>query len=706
MGFTIQDGKVVEVKEPTGYIIEDGQVVPTYGPVRDSVAPRTRGGDLGTEKADQVGRLRDLGYTTEEIQEWINTGDPLAGYGPISRAGIGFDQAITSMKDSGNQTIRHLLGLDTTDVDQVIKENARADEMGGLSSDPAAMFGSFAGYTAPYLAGATQLPKLGFTGATALETMFDAGTTPVLDTDNYAKEKLKDIGIAAVTSAGPNLLGGTAGKGYEMGRNAPRALIDFTEKPVDGRPFVRATPEDIAEGDRLAASTGVDMSFGERTGAPVARQLEQFAEESLITRGQVADIVELKAKQLEDGLNAFADSLGPNVDRETIATKIQAYVNEQADELITLRSQKANEDYLPIQSYTTPIEAPNLEQELRKIVNEGSGVGASDDQIRAAQQAARRLEILDESMGTIIGKDVDQLTRANEVDRAGTVWDVREPRYGDALNTRIRQAVELDTAAHSPELHKQLQDAKRNYAKNSEAIDSLEATGLGRIVGKEIASDITGITVNKVPVKKVHETLRNLDPVDLRVVVDYMERTAPEILAEYRGQFIRQAIEMSKTLAATAGRETGQMNPGAFLRAIGVKGSEEARYLNMERLDALFGGTEGYPLLRDFVDVSRRLADSSMANRSGTAIRAETQDWIEKAQALLGMGWGALRSAVGTAGGIAGMRGYVNRMDPRETDTFLTGAKPYRMKETNVDRIRTLPAVPALIGSREEREEF
>jgi hypothetical protein len=48
---------------------------------------------------------------------------------------------------------------------------------------------------------------------------------------------------------------------------------------------------------------------------------------------------------------------------------------------------------------------------------------------------------------------------------------------------------------------------------------------------------------------------------------------------------------------------------------------------------------------------------------------------------------------------VLGLRGYLNRMDPRHS-SYLTGGQPYRVNERLKQRIQTLPAIPAMVGGQ------
>ena len=125
--------------------------------------------------------------------------------------------------------------------------------------------------------------------------------------------------------------------------------------------------------------------------------------------------------------------------------------------------------------------------------------------------------------------------------------------------------------------------------------------------------------------------------------------------------------------------------------------------LNMEKIDALFGGTQAEALARDVIETARRLADTRYANRSGTDIRAETRGWVDNVTNLFQMTVTGLKKAAGTGLTITGMRGMADRMDPLSKN-FLTGPPRYQMDPMIRQRITTMPPIPAMIASQELQE--
>ncbi|GAG02732.1 unnamed protein product, partial [marine sediment metagenome] len=262
----------------------------------------------------------------------------------------------------------HLIpGMPTEEIDRLAAEHMRLQESGGLNEDPAGQFGNIVGQAAPYFAGGGALTKMGPVKAGLTEAGIETTRSPT--GGDFWKEKGKQGAINTALGVGINK-GADMGIGmYQASRNAPNALMDFAQRPAKGEPMMRADPAQLAEGNRIAESTGISFTPGQRSQAPIQQQLEQYTGESLITRGEVRAGNEIREQQLEAGINRVADSLGPNAPKEAVAKRVQGFVNEEADKLIQTRRTQADADYRPIQSDTTPFDAPNLERELARIVN-------------------------------------------------------------------------------------------------------------------------------------------------------------------------------------------------------------------------------------------------------------------------------------------------------------------------------------------------
>lgn len=664
------------------------------------VTPRVVKRQMDTELARNVERARKVGVPEDELSEFFNPPNVSRGtwpgpLGDYQEYMAGGGKLIRNAKNA----LAQLFSGNPEKANAQAREDLRLQERGGLNDSTWANVGEFAFGAAPYALGMGPLMRMGPVAAGVTEAAYETLTTPEAGEDALT-DKAKRFGINLGIGVGGNKGADILADVYSAGRNAPSAVIDFMERPASGDPIVRADPAALAEGNRLASSTGVGLTPFQRGGAPAAGQMEQFTRESLITRGKVARGDETRNQQLEAALDRYVQTLGPGAPREVVAQKVQAFVEEQAKALQLARREQADIDYRPIVQYANGapvISAPTYLAELKKIVREGSTAGAGEDAVAAARQAQGRLERLAEQKNRLTGRDVDLLTRAGG-DYGGTVFEVIDRGYGSELTDRLRRAATADAMA-IPGLDTALTIAKENYKANSRAIEALEMSGLGKIVGEQFASDIVAMQGNKISPAQVFQKLWNQDPTDFSTTIGYLDRNSPEIANQLRRAFVETAVKASKAAPASGGTRTS-IDPGSFLRTLGIRGSDEARMLNLEKIDALFGGTTAEPLMRDIIETARRLADTRYANRSGTDIRAETRDWINQVSNLFQATWSIARKSAGTGLSIAGLRGYADRMDPLSRN-FLTGGPRYQMSPLTRQRVTTLPPIPAMIASQE-----
>lgn len=270
-------------------------------------------------------------------------------------------------------------------------------------------------------------------------------------------------------------------------------------------------------------------------------------------------------------------------------------------------------------------------------------------------------------------------------------------KMADRLSRAVRQDIK-----QVPIMDKLLSRAKQNYTRNMKEIEFLKNSGLGKVVGEELASDIMALTVNKVSPEKVFKKFDQMDPSDMKVAIGYLDRFQPELSNAYRAAYLADALRAAKINPASGG-PGDILNPVTFLQVMGVRGSGKNRMMNMDRVNAIFAGTEMEPLLNDLIQGARVLADTRFANKSGTAITQDTKSWIEKATSLYEMSVGALRKSAGTVGYLAGLKGIADRADPRSA-RYLTGGDRFQLPTDKLRRVVT-PATTTALQFEEEFEE-
>ncbi len=188
-----------------------------------------------------------------------------------------------------------------------------------------------------------------------------------------------------------------------------------------------------------------------------------------------------------------------------------------------------------------------------------------------------------------------------------------------------------------------LREANGLWRRYSSEIDAVEASALGRIVGEDMAGELSGTAFNTVSPEAVIRKLDGLSASELRVVRDYVQRANPSLWGEYQRTVLERALESARTQAPSMGGRPAAINPGAFVKEL--EGSSGKAAINARaRLEVLFGGSDQ---LKSILEASRRMADSTGTNFSGTA---PAQEALTMAQRLTQAGTQA-------AGGLANLAG-------------------------------------------------
>lgn len=647
----------------------------------------------------EVIRLRALGYSDSEIADWLAPVDAMPEVGS-ERALVGTGEWARERKLGAQQFLRKLTGEDTSDIDAELLEMQRLSESGGLAGDPSAMVGRFAPY-APLMMNPSSSAAWIY-GLGAAEAVGEAVTTPVMPTeDSYWMEKMKQLGVEAGLTLG--LPGG-----IEATSRLKHGVANMGEGATDRLLGGRVNDVVRREGDEFADRVEVSMSPGQRYGGTVRPMLEEWAAGGVMGGRQVDEIREIQAGEFETFLGKFWDEAGlDRLPRLDAARKVQGVVKAKAKELIGGRAKQADLDYAEIRGWQNGrpmVDGTAYKNTLERIIEEGNAAGATADQVKAAGQAEAKLRRLDDQYGYLSGRDIEQLTRTS--DSGGSVFALKNQTYDDVLAGRLRDAVYQDVAEFGDEgLNALIDNARNNYKGYSDAIDMIEQTALGKVVGDDLASAMLKSSRNKVPAGDVLKKMWAEGDVDTFVenlrILDDMD---PEVGMQLRLAYLDQALDASRIRSASGG-EHGDIDYVGFLQALGVKGSSENRLNNVEKMRALFANTALAPMSEDLIKLATIMADSRFKNFSNTDIRRELSEFAEAAAegtigavtlgATAGAGgfFGPFKRAGRLAGRAATQKAVLDRADPRSANFLNRGPRP---ELTIPRRLQTLPAPPIM----------
>lgn len=612
---------------------------------------------------------RQGGNFFEQLEQsaQINGGvDPTEGMSAWERFKVGMGRGFTDVGQGVQQIFRG------DEYDQRVREEADRfqREMGdsGLAT-AGRVTGNIAATAVPGGAAAkgAQALKLGGSAARGFAAPAiqgaAAGATESAMLGNYGDAtKLEQVlGGAALGSAG-----GVAAEGALRALsglvNAPRRGAEALMKPregVAGRILGRA--EDAAEGRRVAEATGIDLSPAEMSGGKAAMMAENIASDSIWARDEAFDIANTKARQMVNYVRKIGDRISKNPDSVATARSIQGEVDRMARDLAADRSRFGREAYGKIDQAAggaPVVETTNTRSAIQSIMEEFDGtVGGDGEQIFS--QAKRFLENFEK--GPISAqKALRQMQAWGQAARGGgRVFSEVTPGQDRRLARMLSEAIMADlddVAAKGGTLGEMVREANAGWRARTQGIEALDQSLLGRVVGEEMADELGGVAFNKIAPEKVFAKLRTAEPSELQVARKYIEERNPNLWRQFQASILEESLQEAQTFAPSAGARTLEINPGAFVKALtgnaGKQGVKAER-----RLEAIFGGTDEYKMLRDVLDAGERMADTTGKNFSGTAAASE-------ATGLLNTVTGGLR-ALGKGGVNAlGARAVVQNMAP------------------------------------------
>jgi len=659
------DGKVMELSFGEWVQVKrsetpEGQILFLLDNEWKPAPRRIQEGLLKTEKAKLAERAMKIGMDPRDLFVEAHTpaeqniggaakglSDPLFGTAQLASRVPGVPQG---MRDSIDETI------------------AEREE---FAPNNAAQFGgSVASLFIPGFLGARAaralpvISKLGPAGEAFVGGAAEGATLPVTG-DNFAQEKGTQIGGSAVVAGGVTAGIKTLTKSGEVLVNARRNAENLPGQLANRQ--VREGSEMAIEGRRLAAEHDVPLTAGQSSDSATLKFLEQRARQSWLSKEAALDGDLVRATKMREAIEKQAG----NVNSETFARRLQRSITTFVSDLANKRSASGRVMYGEIDTFAHGrqiVRADNVRETLQGIVDSVGSQTTGD----AAQIAKQAQMMLDEIPMGNINKGVipggytakEALARLKSWSpyNQGNIFDNVSRGENARIKRMVYSALLEDMKAAETlggNLGELVKRANTSWRKASENMDSVQKSALGKIVGEEVATDL--FNFNTVAPEKLMDTLGRLRPSESKAVAMFMEKNMPDMLPQLRGAILKDAVDSSMELAATAGSQVS-FNPGNFLRALGLtggkRGSESTR-----RLMHYFGGegSKEWKTLTDLIQLSRRLADTSGKNFSDTAAATAFFDIVRKGFTSGGNFVGAV---LGTTMEGAGLKRITQSMHP------------------------------------------
>lgn len=561
--------------------------------------------------------LKELGMPESQILETI---------GKLIKGGQGFTEATAR---ANQQQYEAGAGKSTAgQIGNVAGQIVASAPVGALGKLAAPL----GGVKAAMLAG-------GLTGAAG------AATQPVVDTD-FATGKLSQLGAGAATGAA------AGGALYGVGSLAERLLPSNATATVLNTVTGRAARSPFArEGEALAARTGVQLTPAAITGGKAHTMAENAARQSVFSRDAAFAADQKVAAQTD----AYISRVMQGIQRgrsstEEVGNMVQNAVKGGVQRLAGAREKMAAKDYGLVRQIIgngpSPIRPIALADRLQAVVDEFDGVPAKDA-AEVAKWARTQMANLEP-----IANDLNKLLQTRRFwsqASAGkaNIFDGVNPGLQRRVAAQMVGAIDDDLARAGDKLGgpvgEALKSANANYRRYSQAIEALERSPLGKLVGDDVADELGGMTRNAIPGEKAWQRLSAMEPSELRLVTKFLDKQNPDALAAIKRRTLEDALDAARMAAPSEGANTVAIRGNTFLNALAKTPRDK------EKLSALYNGRE-LREINDAFDVIRRWGDKTGYNFSGTAAQSEVLGVMNQLKDL------TLRGAASVGGAVLGGR--------------------------------------------------
>ena len=565
--------------------------------------------------------------------------------------------AYTKLKELGmpeSQVLEAIGGLfrSADAVTEGIGRLSRDKFESGAGQSTAGKIGNIAGQiaaTAPVgMLGKLAAPLGGLKAAAsagALTGAAGAALQPVLDTE-FGPGKLSQVLAGAAT-------GGVAGGGlYGLGQVVERALpsnalatvLNTTAGSAKRAPFAR-------EGEALANRTGVELTPAAITGSKAQTMAENAARQSIFSRDLAFAADQKVAAQTDKYITGILGRIrGASASSDDVGNLVQGAVKNAVAKLGASRDKIAQRDYGLVRQLAgngpSPIRPIALADRLQSVVDEFDGVAAKDaaEVARWAKGQLANLEPIANDLNKLI-----QTRRFWSQASAGkaNIFDGVNPGLQRRVAAQMVQAIDDDLARAGDKLGgpigEALKQANANYRRYSQAIDAMERSPLGKLVGDDIADELGGMARNAIPGEKAFARIKGMEPSELGLTVKFLGKQNPGALAAVKRRYLEDALDAARMAAPSEGANTVAIRGNTFINQLARTPRD------MEKLRALYSGRE-LSEINDAFEVIRRWGDKTGYNFSGTAGQSEVFGVMNQLKDL------TLRGAASAGGAVFGSR--------------------------------------------------
>lgn len=508
--------------------------------------------------------------------------------------------------------------------------------------------------------------------------------------ENFTAEKLKQAGIGATVGG---LTGGALNRGAALlenllPSNALATISNFTGK--------RANAGNLAaEGEEVAARTGVDLTPAQVNADPSMTMAENMARQSIFSRSTVAEGDRKRVGQLVDYLDKTLAGISKSgASPEIAGAQVQNATKTVIRKIEDARSKVAGEDFGRVDALVNgapAIKPKSFDDTLMSLIDENSVAPKGSGQ-RALSEALQGLrenvtEMLPDGSAQLADMTMKNMLKmrrylsqvAGGASLSGQLDRPMQKRAAAMLLQALDNDVETTAGALGGEIGAALKKANRNYRAFSQQIESVEKSPLRSILGEDMAGALESGGFSTVAPEKVMARLSGMTPTELGTVRGILEKSDPDSWAAFKRGYLETAIEKAKEIPASAGVNNPVMRPSVFVKNVG----------DQKKLEAIYTPEE-VSQINDAVNAARRLGDSTGFNFSGTAPAQEALGLMNQVTS------GGLKAAVGAGSLALGSRKLAHLMNTNqgrrsliELSRLPPGSKRFRELAAQITAITT-----------------
>lgn len=516
--------------------------------------------------------------------------------GTLISMGKGFDKSLSGMKQAGLEAGEKIGILEKGQAEAFTK--MKDDEYLAFEQAFEGEFGESFAYTAGQLIGevapAMAIPGGQATAAARLGAL-TAGGALVGGTTYIPEESEATRGQLAATGAGTALAFGSA---FEVVPKAKNFIKKWLGKGLDSK-FAK-------EGVELSKKTGVDFKLSQLTGQARSEALETAARGSSEGEMLARELESRQALQLKSYFTKIMNKLKPDSTRlgESVAKTFDDVLGDATKRtgMLGNRAAQAERDFT--RAYAAggrkaDIPMTNFRKAIDDLLQEHAGAASRFPGSESAKVVREMTALKQGAQENITALDIHnmlkQFGKASE-GRGKALSDALDITTDQGLSKRLYGALKNDAEA-APQLGK----AMANYAKNTDEIEALRQSALGKIFDVKEGS---------LTPEAIERAFTKMDATSMKQAVAALKKVDPAIKQRIQSHFISEKLQKAGLLEE-AGKPSFQ--PSTMLDLVND---------NRKQFLAVFGG-KGFNDIKRGLEAAQRVIQFNRSMGGGAGLTGE-----------------------------------------------------------------------------------